>query len=256
MPVFIGTSGWHYAHWRGLFYPRSLPSGKWLELYAQRFATVEINNAFYRLPDPPAVAGWAAAAPDDFVMAVKASRYLTHVRRLHDPEEPVTRLLQRMAGLGPKLGPVLVQLPPNLQIDTTGLRATLAAFSSQAVAVEFRHPSWYTPETRRLLEDFGAALCFADSRGPQTPWWRTADWGYVRFHQGRAQPPSGYGPAALQTWANRLAELWPESADLYVYFNNDLHGCAPRDARRFGAAIRRAGLSPARVPAPRQTPTA
>jgi uncharacterized protein YecE (DUF72 family) len=256
MPVVIGTSGWHYQHWRGLFYPRSLRSGDWLELYAQRFATVEINNAFYRLPEAATVAGWAATVPEDFVIAVKASRYLTHVRRLHDPEEAVRRMLQRMAGLGSKFGPLLLQLPPNLPIDTPALDATLAALSGRAVAVEFRHPSWFTPETRRLLEKFGAALCLTDTRGPQTPWWRTADWGYVRFHQGRAQPPSGYGPAALQTWANRLAELWPDSADLYVYFNNDMHGCAPRDARRFAAAVGRAGLTPTRVPSPRQTPTA
>jgi uncharacterized protein YecE (DUF72 family) len=233
-----------------------LPSGQWLRLYAERFATVEINNAFYRLPEPTAVAGWAAAVPDDFVLAVKASRYLTHVRRLRDPEEAVTRMLQRMAGLGAKFGPVLLQLPPNLRCDTPALGATLAALGERAVAVEFRHPSWYTPETRRMLEKFGAALCLTDSRGPRTPWWRTADWGYVRFHQGRAQPPSGYGQAALQTWANQLAELWSDQADLYVYFNNDMHGCAPRDAGRFASAIKRAGLSPTRVPSARQAPTA
>src|ERR1700758_5301668 len=147
MPVLIGTSGWHYQHWRGLFYPKSLPSGEWLQLYAQRFATVEINNAFYRLPEPAAVAGWAAAVPDDFVMAVKASRYLTHVRRLHDPQEAVTRMLERMGGLGAKFGPLLLQLPPNLRVDTAALGTTLAALSGRAVAVEFRHPSWYTPET-------------------------------------------------------------------------------------------------------------
>jgi uncharacterized protein YecE (DUF72 family) len=226
-----------------------------LEFYAQRFATVEINNAFYRLPDTAAIAAWAAAVPNDFVMAVKASRYLTHIRRLRDPDEPVARMLQRLAGLGPKLGPLLLQLPPSLAIDTTALGATLSALSGRAVAVEFRHPSWYTSETKRVLEQFGSALCLTDVKGPQTPWWRTSDWGYVRFHQGRSQPPSGYGRAALQTWATRLAELWPASSDLYVYFNNDAHGCAPRDARRFAAAASRAGLSPTRVPSARETPT-
>ena len=165
-------------------------------------------------------------------------------------------MLQRLAGLGSKLGPLLLQLPPSLRIDTAALGATLTALSGRPVAVEFRHPSWYAPETRRLLEKFDAALCLTDSRGPQTPWWRTAPWGYVRFHQGRAQPPSGYGPAALQTWADRIAELWADDDDLFVYFNNDLHGCAPRDARRFASAVKRAGLSPSRVPTPRQTPTA
>jgi uncharacterized protein YecE (DUF72 family) len=255
MPVLIGTSGWHYQHWRGGFYPAALPASRWLEFYARAFATVEVNNAFYRLPETAAVAGWAGAVPGDFVMAVKASRYLTHIRRLHDPEEPASRLLQRMAPLGPKFGPVLLQLPPNLAIDLGALGATLAAWSGKRIAVEFRHPSWYVSETRQLLEDHGAALCLVDSRGPRTPWWRTADWGYVRFHQGRASPPGGYGRAALQTWAGRLGQLWPATADLYAYFNNDRHGCAPRDARRFGAAVGRAGLSPTRVPGVRKTPT-
>jgi uncharacterized protein YecE (DUF72 family) len=255
MPVRIGTSGWHYQHWRGLFYPASLPSGKWLEFYAQRFATVEINNAFYRLPDTAALNAWAAAVPDDFVMAVKASRYLTHIRRLRDPQEPASRMVQRLASLGSRFGPVLVQLPPNLTIDTAALCSTLAALSAQSVAVEFRHPSWYTGETRRLLEKFGATLCLTDSKGPQTPWWRTASWGYVRFHQGRGQPSSGYGRQALQHWAERLADLWPDPAELFVYFNNDVHGCAPRDARRFATAVKRVGLVATRVPAPRETPT-
>jgi uncharacterized protein YecE (DUF72 family) len=254
MPVLIGTSGWHYQHWRGGFYPASLPANRWLEFYAERFATVEINNAFYRLPETAAVTRWAAAIPGDFVMAVKASRYLTHIRRLRDPEEPATRLLQRMSALGPKFGPVLLQLPPNLAIDTAALGAALAALSGKPTAVEFRHPSWYVSETRQVLEKYGAALCLNDSKGPKTPWWRTADWGYVRFHQGRSSPPGGYGRVALQTWADRLVQLWPAAADLYVYFNNDTHGCAPRDARRFGAAAARAGLCPTRVPGPRETP--
>ena len=255
MPVLIGTSGWHYQHWRGGFYPRSLQPGNWLEYYAQRFATVEVNNAFYRLPQPAAVAAWAAAVPEDFVIAVKASRYLTHVRRLQDPGEPAKRLLDTMTGLGPKLGPILLQLPPNLAIDVSALSAALKAFAAMRVAVEFRHQSWYTTEVRRILEEYGAALCLTDAAGPRTPLWRTAHWGYVRFHSGRAKPPSGYGRAALETWADRLAELWPDRADLYVYFNNDTHGCAPRDARRFASAVERAGLSATRVPSARETPT-
>ncbi len=254
MSVHIGTSGWHYAHWRDGFYPASLPTREWLAYYGRRFATVEINNAFYRLPEAGAFADWAAAVPDDFVMAVKASRYLTHVRRLQDPAEPVQRLRERMTGLGPKLGPVLLQLPPNLSIDAAALDTTLTAFAGTRVAVEFRHHSWFSAETRRLLEHHGAALCLTDSPDRQTPLWRTTGWGYVRFHGGRARPPSCYGRTALQTWAGRLADLWPRSADLYAYFNNDLHGCAPRDARRFAAAVQRAGLDPTRVPSPRQTP--
>jgi uncharacterized protein YecE (DUF72 family) len=253
--LYVGTSGWHYAHWRGGFYPQSLPARQWLGHYAQRFATVEINNAFYRLPEAATFAGWAAAVPADFVVAVKASRYLTHIRRLHDPDEPAQRLRQRITGLGSKLGPVLLQLPPNLAIDTVALAQTLKAFGGIRVAVEFRHASWYVPETRRVLEEHQAALCLTDTRGRRTPLWATAAWGYVRFHAGRGQPPSGYGRTSLQTWAHHLADLWPDTADVYAYFNNDAHGCAPRDARRFALAARRAGLDATRVPPAGQTPT-
>jgi uncharacterized protein YecE (DUF72 family) len=197
--MYVGTSGWHYAHWRGGFYPRSLPTGQWLDYYARRFATVEINNAFYRLPAASTFAGWAATVPDDFVVAVKASRYLTHIRRLRSVEEPVQRLRERMAGLGSKLGPVLLQLPPNLTLDAAALAGILNALAGIRVAVEFRHESWYTTEIRGLLEEHQAALCLTDSRGRRTPLWRTAGWGYVRFHAGRAQPPSGYGRTALQS---------------------------------------------------------
>jgi uncharacterized protein YecE (DUF72 family) len=251
----IGTSGWHYAHWRGGFYPRSLPTGRWLDYYAQRFATVEINNAFYRLPEATTFAAWATTVPEDFVVAVKASRYLTHIRRLHEPDEPVRRLRERMAGLGSKLGPVLLQLPPNLTLDPDALAGTLGALAGNRVAVEFRHETWYTPEIRRLLEEHQAALCLTDSRGRRTPLWRTAGWGYVRFHGGKAQPPSGYGRRALHNWAHHLADLWPPGADVYAYFNNDQFGCAPRDARLFALAARQAGLSPTRVPSAGETPT-
>jgi len=257
VPVLIGTSGWHYQHWKGGFYPPGLPARTWLEYYARRFATVELNNAFYRLPERTSFDQWAASVPDDFVVAVKASRYLTHVRRLQEPHDPVALLLERAAGLGPKLGPVLVQLPPTLRADPELLDATLAAFPRTVrVAVEFRHPSWFTGDTRRRLEARGAALCLTDVQGPRSPAWATAGWGYVRFHAGRASPPTGYGGQALDTWAERLANLYPDEAPVHAYFNNDGHGCAPRDARRFARAVSRAGRSPSRVPAARETPTA
>ncbi|HUZ10293.1 MAG TPA: DUF72 domain-containing protein [Acidimicrobiales bacterium] len=255
MPVLIGTSGWHYRHWRGGFYPAPLPARSWLEHYAQRFATVEVNSAFYRLPEAATFANWAAVLPDDFVVSVKASRYLTHVRRLRDPEEPVRRLMERASELGSKLGPVLVQLPPNLRIDTPALARCLKAFPpGTRTAVELRHESWFVPAARRVLEEVGAAACLTDTAGHPGPLWRTTDWGYLRFHGGRGRPPSCYGRAALATWARRLAELWPGTADVFVYFNNDAHGCAPRDARRFAAAVRRAGLPATRVPPASETP--
>ncbi len=255
VPVLIGTSGWHYQHWRGGFYPAGLPASKWLAHYAARFETVESNSAFYRLPEATTFAGWAAALPEGFVFALKASRYLTHIRRLKDPREPVQRMVERASHLGAKLGPVLVQLPPTLGPDPGALEEALAAFpAGMRVAVEARHAGWFSVETRGVLERAGAALCLADGGPVEVPLWRTAPWGYVRFHRGRASPDSCYGTAALRRWAERLARLWSEPEDVYVYFNNDAHGCAVRDARRFAGATARAGLRPTRVPGPRDTP--
>ncbi len=254
MPTLIGTSGWQYKHWKGGLYPPERPMSQWLDHYAERFATVEVNNAFYRLPETSTFERWRHSVPEDFVFAVKASRYLTHVRRLREPAEPVHRLIARTDALGAKLGPVLLQLPPNLRADVDSLDETLAAFPERVrVAVEFRHPSWYSSATRAVMERRAAAWCLADNQGKGPPRWRTADWGYVRFHRGRAQPPSCYGRTALMTWAEELAGLWPASADVYAYFNNDAHGCAPRNARQLGAAVERFGRSASRTPAARDT---
>jgi uncharacterized protein YecE (DUF72 family) len=230
----IGTSGWQYADWRGAVYPREVPQRLWLEEYGRTFDTVELNNAFYRLPDRETFAAWRRRVPDGFVMAVKASRYLTHIKRLKDPAEPVARLLSAARGLSDALGPILLQLPPNLRADPPLLAATLACFPDDIrVAVEPRHESWWSEQTRAVLADRGAALCWADRRGrPVTPTWRTADWGYLRMHQGTAYPPPHYGVAALRTWAGRLAETYP-NGEVFVYFNNDPGGAAVHNARQF-----------------------
>src|SRR3954465_5222400 len=149
MPLIIGTSGWQYRHWRETFYPRGVPQRLWLEYYAARFTTVESNAAFYRLPEAATFASWAERTPDDFVMAVKASRYLTHILRLNEPEEPVKLLVAHARELGPKLGPILLQLPPSMSIDLERLVRTLDAFPPDwRVAVEFRHDSWFTDDVR------------------------------------------------------------------------------------------------------------
>lgn len=252
MAVWIGTSGWQYRDWRGRFYPPQLPVSRWLEAYAAAFATVESNAAFYRLPERRTFEDWAARTPPDFVMAVKVSRYLTHIRRLREPAQAVARFVDRVAGLGAKLGPVLLQLPPQLRCDPERLDAALAEFPpSFRVAVEFRHPTWFVDEIRTLLTERGAALCLADRRRPLTPVWRTADWTYLRFHEGRATRRPCYGAAALRTWVARLANGWGPDAECWVYFNNDPRGCAPRDAARFAGLVRRAGLEATRVPAVR-----
>ena len=250
MPVMIGTSGWQYRDWRERFYPKNVPQKRWLEHYAERFATVESNNAFYMLPKPETFSSWRTRTPSDFVMAVKVNRYITHIRRLREAREPVERFTSNARNLGPKLGPLLLQLPPNLRTDLASLREVLDALRPHGrVAVEFRHDSWYTDEVKSFLEERDVALCLAD-RGsrPVTPLWRTASWAYLRLHHGTASPVPCYGRTALRTWASRLADLWGKGAEMYVYFNNDPGCCAVRDAQRFRAACARAGLEPTRVP--------
>ena len=257
MALLIGTSGWQYRDWRASFYPADVAQGRWLEHYAERFRTVEVNNAFYRLPESSTFRGWAERTPDDFMVAVKASRYLTHVKRLRDPAEPVSRFVDRARHLGPKLGPVLVQLPPNLRIDLDGLAQTLSHFPPEwRVAVELRHESWFTEETFQLLAGVGAAFCLADSPRRRTPVRRTAGWGYIRFHEGRATPRPCYGERALDTWARTLADLFGEDDDVYAFFNNDPRACAVRDAVVFARVASRHGLRPTRVPARRDVQVA
>ena len=165
------------------------------------------------------------------MFSVKASRYLTHVRRLNDPAQPIERLLAAAVGLGPSLGPILLQFPPNLRADPAKLSTALGHFPSTVrVAVESRHPSWHEDQIRKVLEDHGAAWVLVDPSDRSRPRWRTADWGYVRFHQGSGAPSACYNRSPLETWAKRLAALWSPSEDIYCYFNNDGNSCAPRDA--------------------------
>ena len=244
MPFIVGTSGWDYAHWRGIFYPPRMPDR--LAFYAGRFPTVEVNGTFYRLPEKRVFRDWERRTRADFVFAVKASRFLTHLRRLDSPRAPVRRLLSRVDGLGAKLGPILLQLPPGFPADLDRLEETLAAFGDRRVAVEFRDESWFSRDVRQLLERYDAAFCIADRNSRLvTPAWRTADWGYVRFHGGTGTPPGGYGRTSLRARAGLLAGMFEPERDVFVYFNNDGHGCALRDATRFArlvdgtAAVRR-----------------
>jgi uncharacterized protein YecE (DUF72 family) len=254
MPVLIGTSGWQYQDWRGRLYPEGLAQRKWLGYYAARFCTVEVNSTFYRLPESSTFEHWCESTPDDFLLSVKASRYLTHVRRLRDAVDPVQRLLERLTHLGDKLGPILVQLPANFRVDILALTGVLEAFPQHVrVAFEPRHESWYVDEVRAVLHDHNAAFCLSDAPQRKAPYWRTADWGYLRFHEGRAQPAPCYGRSAIRTWAHRLAELWAPRADVFVYFNNDRGGCAVRDAHRFALAVGHAGLTATRVPGARES---
>ncbi|GIE22393.1 DUF72 domain-containing protein [Winogradskya humida] len=243
----IGTSGWQYKDWRGedRLYGPALPQRLWLERFAESFATVEVNNAFYRLPEKATFESWRERTPDDFRFAVKMSRYLTHVRRLHEPAEPVARFLDRAEGLGGKLGPVLIQLPPTLRVNVADLDETLSRFPRGVrVAVEPRHDSWWTDEVRDVLTSHNAALSWADRKGrPVTPLWETADFGYLRLHEGRAQPWPHYGRTALVSWIERLPGV-----PTYVFFNNDPGGAAVTDATTMAALARRRGWDVTRTP--------
>jgi uncharacterized protein YecE (DUF72 family) len=227
----IGTSGWQYRDWRGGLYPPGLPQRLWLEHYAGHYDIVEVNNAFYRLPERSTFEQWRDRTPDGFTFAVKMSRFLTHVKRLREPAEPVARFLDRAEPLAGKLGPVLLQLPPTLKADLDALDETLGQFPREVrVVVEPRHDTWFTDDCRRLLERRGAALCWADRLGrPRTPLWVTADFGYLRMHEGRAQPWPRYGRKSLAAWRARLAGL----TEAYVFFNNDPGGAAVLDADAF-----------------------
>jgi uncharacterized protein YecE (DUF72 family) len=225
-----------------------------LRFYCERFATVELNNAFYRLPEHATFEKWRDTTPSDFVFAVKASRYLTHVRRLRDPAQPVDLLMKRAAGLESRLGPILLQLPPSLTADPTALDDVLSAFRGRArVAVEARHTSWFSEEVRAVLQSRGAALCLVDGGPVDVPKWRTADWSYVRFHGGTGKPAPCYTRSALETWAKELTSRWKRSEDVFCYFNNDPKGCALRDARWLAETYAHLGRPTTRVPDPEET---
>ena len=240
----IGTSGWMYDDWRGVLYDEGVPKKRWLRTYTGAFPTVEVNNTFYRLPERSTFESWHEQTPEGFTMAIKASRYLTHVKRLREPEEPVARLLDRASGLGARLGPVLVQLPPDQKAELGRLEEVLRAFPrSVRVAVEPRHESWWSDELRALLSEHDAALSFTDRRSQvTTPVWRTASWGYLRLHQGRASPWPHYGRTALRSWVDRLAECYSAGDEVFVFFNNDPGGWAVRDARTMARIAGNRGL--------------
>ncbi|HEX3824597.1 MAG TPA: DUF72 domain-containing protein [Mycobacteriales bacterium] len=237
MTIHVGTSGWQYADWRGPVYPTKLAQRLWLTAYAQRFDTVEVNATFYRLPQLPSVQRWIESVPARFVMTVKASRYLTHVKRLAAPEEPVARLLDRIAPLRDRglLGPVLLQLPPRFSADADLLARTLDQFPADVrVAVEPRDASWFTPAVRAVLIEHHAALVWADRNGRAvTPLWETCDWRYLRLHHGRNG--WGYDDRDLRRWARRLRD----TDDGYIYANNDPGGAAVIDAERIRELITR-----------------
>lgn len=236
--IWIGTSGYVYRHWRkGVFYPVGLPVREELAHYACRFPTVELNNPFYRLPTPEMFARWREATPEDFRFAVKASRYITHIKRLREVGEELALFLERAEHLGPKLGPILFQLPPNQQADLPRLRDFLALLSSARTwVVEFRHPSWHTREVYRLLADREVALCIPVGGGLHPDQVTTAWFTYIRMHRGQGAG-GGFTPEELRWWAAQVRALRTAGKDAYVYFNNDWEGHAVRDAAALQALL-------------------
>jgi uncharacterized protein YecE (DUF72 family) len=227
----VGCSGWQYKHWHGEFYPADLPQARWFEHYASVFDTVEINNSFYRLPERATFAAWARRAPPHFEFAVKASRFLTHMKKLKDPEEPIDRLFSRMRALGTHLGPVLYQLPPNWKVDRERFGHFVEALPRDARhVVEFREPSWYEPGIRALMDRRRLALCLHDMPGSATERDDPGPFVYVRFHGASSKYGGSYTDARLQGWARWLNDRRNEGRDVYAYFNNDRGGHAPRNA--------------------------
>jgi uncharacterized protein YecE (DUF72 family) len=228
----IGTSGYHYLHWRGPFYPDRMPASKMLEFYCEHFDTLELNNSFYRLPTESAFDAWRETTPPDFVFAVKASRFLTHNKKLKDPENAVQNLLPRADRLRNKLGPILFQFPPKWKINAERLEVLLQILPRKhRYAFEFREPTWITPEIDKLLARFNAAFCIYELAGYRSPLTVTADFAYVRLHgPGAGKYQGNYEDAALRQWSKQIREWSKALAAIYVYFDNDQFGYAARNA--------------------------
>jgi uncharacterized protein YecE (DUF72 family) len=234
----IGTSGWVYKHWMNLFYPPQLQGDQQLVFYAQHFPTVEVNFSFYRLPERSVFETWRSQTPPDFLFAVKGSRYLTHMKKLKDPAEPLSRLMERASGLQEKLGPILFQFPHTWSLNSDRLQSfleLLASYPQQRYTFEFRHKSWLIPQVYELLEQAGAALCLPVSPTVPLDIRLTAPWTYIRMHSG--QWGIGYSDEELSTWATHIRSFLQDGVDVYLYFNNDPEGHAIRDAQRLYAML-------------------
>jgi uncharacterized protein YecE (DUF72 family) len=233
-PIRIGCSGWNYQSWRGgEFYPKGVPPSRWLEHYSRVFDTVEVNSTFYRLASAKAVARWIEQTPPGFVFALKASRYLTHIKRLTELEQGIRRYYERIEPLvgTPKLGPIVWQLPPNFQRDEERLEGALAALPEGRHCFEFRHRSWFTDDVYAMLRAYGAALVIGDRKGLDFQTHEmTTDWTLVRFHHGHRGRRGNYSKSELEEWAQRF-ETWRRKVEIYAYFNNDWEVFAPRNAR-------------------------
>lgn len=237
--VHVGTSGWNYKHWKGSFYPKVLPQKKWLAYYVEHFDTVEVNNTFYQLPEYTTFDTWRETVPRGFTFALKASRFITHMKKLKDPNTSSEKFFDRSERLEDKLGPILFQLPPGWQLNRERLAEFLEALPpAHRYVFEFRNESWEINEVYDLLRQYNIAFCMQDFRGKQSPREITADFTYVRMHgPGEIAYAGSYSDAALKKWAREIENRRQELKDVYVYFNNDIGGCAVKDAMRLGELV-------------------
>jgi uncharacterized protein YecE (DUF72 family) len=246
--ILIGTSGWHYDSWRGPFFPKGLPLRNQLQYYASQFPTAELNGVFYRTPTPEAVKSWRDQTGDDFVFAWKASKFITHWKRLSDNSVNSLELLEsRLSLLGEKAGPILFQLPPQFQADAGRLAAFFRLLSGKRrYSLEFRHPSWYTPKILRLLSEENISLCISDHHDAPAPWRRTADFVYVRGHGPGGRYKGHYPAGTLSNWSRRIRSWNRQGRDVYVYFDNDQKSAAPADALKLRLLLERPAKRAAR----------
>ena len=236
--IHVGTSGWHYGHWVGPFYPEGLASDARLAHYAQTFAAVELNNSFYQLPDAASLEAWCDATQPGFLFACKASRYITHMKKLKDPDASTPKFFAAVDALGAKLGPILFQLPPRWRAAPERLDAFLAALpAGHRYAFEFRDASWWSEEVEAILRAHGAAFCAFDLEGRQSPLPVTADFVYLRLHGPDGAYQGSYDDAALERWAAWLGGRRDEGRDVFCFFDNDEAGYAPADAARLQAML-------------------
>lgn len=237
--VLIGTSGWHYDSWRGPFFPEGLPLKQQLRYYASQFETTELNGVFYRTPTPEAVETWREQTGDDFVFTWKASKFITHWKRLSDRSQNSLELLEdRISLLRGKAGPILFQLPPQFEVNADRLGSFFKLLSKKRrYSFEFRHPSWYRPRILQMLADENMSLCLSDHHDAPAPWKRTADFVYVRGHGPSGRYHGHYTRPTLARWAQRIKSWKRQGCDVYVYFDNDQKSAAPADALKLKALL-------------------
>lgn len=238
----IGTSGWHYGHWVGPFYPHGLTSDHFLHYYAKSFNAVEINNTFYRLPKPEVIKRWREQAPQGFIFSCKASRYITHMKKLREPGGSTKRFLDTIGQLGAKLGPILFQLPPHWRMDLKRLTEFLDVLPKRyRYTFEFRDKSWLDKRTYEVLARHNVACCFYDLNGDQSPFEITANFVYVRLHGPADRYQGSYCDKTLEGWAQRILTWRSDGREVYCFFDNDEKGYAPKNARQLGNLIRQIG---------------